>query len=252
MALQIDRIPNLGDNYSYLLVCQATGEAAVVDPAEADPLVGRLEACGAKLTKILNTHHHLDHCGANASLVERYDVPVYAHHSDAGRVPGFSHAVDDGDLVSVGQQAARVLHIPAHTMGHIAYVFEEAQALFCGDMLFAGGCGRIFEGDARMMYAALCEKLAALPDDTRVYCGHEYTESNLAFAVTVEPGNERLQQRYKRVQEIRARAAADWHDAKPDEMTIPSSIGEEKATNPFMRAPDADELGRIRSLKDAF
>ena len=252
MSLRIELIPNLGDNYSYLLVCETSGEAAVVDPAELDPIVRRIEASGVRLTKILNTHHHLDHCGANAPLAERYGVPVYAHGSDAGQIPGFSHAVDEGDTIAVGQQTARVLHIPAHTRGHVAYVFEEARALFCGDMLFAGGCGRIFEGDARMMYAALCEKLARLPDDTRVYCGHEYTESNLVFAVTVEPDNAPLRERLARVREIRARAAADWHDATPEEMTIPSTIGEEKATNPFMRAADADELARIRALKDVF
>jgi hydroxyacylglutathione hydrolase len=119
-------------------------------------------------------------------------------------------------------------------------------------MLFAGGCGRLFEGDAQMMYTALCEKLAALPDDTKVYCGHEYTEGNLRFAVTIEPDNEAMQEKLEQVLKIRAHAATDWHDATPDEMTIPSTIGEEKATNPFMRAADAAELGRIRTAKDNF
>jgi hydroxyacylglutathione hydrolase len=137
-------------------------------------------------------------------------------------------------------------------MGHIAYVFDEARALFSGDMLFAGGCGRLFEGDAKMMYTALCEKLAALPDDMRVFCGHEYTESNLLFAATTEPDNAAIAAKLERVKAIRASKAADWHDATPAEMTIPSTIAEEKATNPFMRASDAAELGRLRTAKDNF
>ena len=142
--------------------------------------------------------------------------------------------------------------IPSHTTGHVAYVFDDAKAVFTGDMLFAAGCGRLFEGNAQMMYDALCVKLAALPDEFLVYCGHEYTEGNLKFAITIEPDNAEIKERYDNVVALRANAAADWHDATPAEMTIPSTIGEEKATNPFMRAADADELGRIRELKDNF
>ncbi len=250
MALDIHRIPTLGDNYNYLIVCPDTREAAVVDPAEEAPIVAAIEASGATLTKILNTHHHWDHTGANQALVDRYGVPVYGHASDQGRIPGLTHPVEEGDGVEVGNARGRVLFIPAHTTGHIAYVFDDDLALFCGDMLFAGGCGRLFEGDASQMYSALCEKLIALPDAMRVYCGHEYTESNLAFALTVEPENDALKARYEAVRKIRSKKAADWHDATPAEMTIPSTIGEEKATNPFMRAGSAAELGRIRTLKD--
>jgi hydroxyacylglutathione hydrolase len=252
MGLQIERIPTFGDNYTYLLICEATGEAAIVDAPEVDPVVKRVEASGAKVTKILSTHHHPDHSAANPALAERYGVPVYGHVSDAKRLPGFTDGVDEGDTVTVGEQRARVLYIPSHTMGHVAYVFDDAKAVFSGDMLFAGGCGRLFEGDAQMMYDALCEKLAALPDDMRVFCGHEYTESNLRFAVTEEPDNDAIREKLERVQKIRAAAAADWHDATEAEMTIPSTIGEEKATNPFMRARDAAELGRIRTAKDTF
>jgi hydroxyacylglutathione hydrolase len=137
-------------------------------------------------------------------------------------------------------------------MGHVAYVFDEAEAVFSGDMLFAAGCGRLFEGDAQMMYTALCEKLAALPDSTRVFCGHEYTESNLRFAVSVEPENAAMHAKLERVVALRANAAADWHDALPGEMTIPSTIGEERETNPFMRAPDGEALGILRKAKDNF
>jgi len=252
MTLTIERIPTLGDNYTYLVICDKTQEAAIIDAPEAAPVIQRVEASGARVTQILSTHHHPDHSAANAELAERYEVPVIAHISDAERVPGFSQGVDEGDTVKVGEHQARVLFIPSHTMGHVAYVFDEAEAVFSGDMLFAGGCGRLFEGDAQMMYTALCEKLAALPDSMRVYCGHEYTESNLVFAVSVEPENGAMQAKLERVRGLRANAAADWHDATPAEMSIPSTIGEERETNPFMRAPDAEALGVLRSAKDVF
>ncbi|MDE0886380.1 MAG: hydroxyacylglutathione hydrolase [Myxococcota bacterium] len=252
MTLTIERIPTLGDNYTYLVICDKTREAAIIDAPEAAPVIQRVEACGARVTQILSTHHHPDHSAANAELAERYAVPVIAHVSDAERVPGFSQGVDEGDILKVGEHQARVLFIPSHTMGHVAYVFDDAEAVFSGDMLFAAGCGRLFEGDAQMMYTALCEKLAALPDSMRVYCGHEYTESNLVFAVSVEPDNAAMQAKLQRVRDLRASAAADWHDATPAEMTIPSTIGEERETNPFMRATDAEALGVLRSAKDVF
>ncbi len=252
MPLRIERIPTWQDNYSYLLICEETLEAAIVDAPEADPVIRRVEQTGARVSKILSTHHHADHSMANPELAKRFDAPVYGHHSDAKRIPGFTNGVDEGDRIDVGRETARVLFIPSHTMGHVAYVFDEAKALFSGDMLFAGGCGRLFEGDAQMMYDALCQKLAALPDDMRVFCGHEYTEANLRFAAHIEPDNQAIADKLARVQQIRAGRAADWHDATPDEMTIPSTIGEEKATNPFMRSEDAAELGRRRTLKDSF
>jgi hydroxyacylglutathione hydrolase len=252
MGLRIERITTLGDNYTYLVICEATNEAAIIDAPEAAPVIRRVEETGANVTLILSTHHHYDHSAANPELAKQYGVPVVGHVSDSERIPGFTRGVDEGDTVQVGEHTARVLYIPSHTMGHVAYIFDEAEAVFSGDMLFAGGCGRLFEGDAKMMYTALCEKLFALPDGMRVFCGHEYTESNLRFAVTIEPDNAAMQEKLERVQKIRAKAAADWHDAVEAEMTIPSTIGDEKATNPFMRAPDAGELGRIRTLKDNF
>ena len=215
-------------------------------------MIAAVERNSCQVKKILSTHHHPDHSAANPALADHYGAPVYAHISDAERVPGFTNGVDEGDTIEVGQQSARVLFIPSHTLGHVAYVFDDARALFSGDMLFAAGCGRMFEGNAEMMYAALCEKLAALPDDMRVFCGHEYTESNLRFAVTQEPENVAMQSKLERVQALRSDAAADWHDAAPGEMTIPSTIGEERATNPFMRAKNSEELGRIRLAKDSF
>lgn len=252
MALRIERIPTLRDNYTYLLICDATGEAAIVDAPEAEPVVARVEATGARVAKILSTHHHLDHAGANPELARRYGAPVFGHASDAGRLPGLTDGLAEGDTVAVGAEVARVLHIPAHTRGHVAYVFDGAGAVFCGDTLFAAGCGRLFEGTPEMMFVALHEKLGKLPDATRVYCGHEYTESNLRFAAHVEPENASVRRRLEQVRAIRARAAADWHDATPDEMTIPSTLADERATNPFLRAATVEELARRRAAKDAF
>jgi hydroxyacylglutathione hydrolase len=252
MGLRIERIPTFGDNYTYLAICDETNEAAIIDAPEAEPVVRRVEATGAQVKLILSTHHHFDHSKANPELAERYGVPVYGHVSDAKRLPGMTNGVDEGDKIQFGNQEAHVLFIPSHTTGHVAYVFDDANVVFTGDMLFAAGCGRLFEGNAQMMYDALCVKLAALPDDMLVYCGHEYTESNLKFALTIEPDNADMKARYEEVRAIRAKAATDWHDATAAEMTIPSTIGLEKATNPFMRAENAAELGRIRELKDNF
>jgi hydroxyacylglutathione hydrolase len=252
MALQVERIPTLGDNYTYLLVCDQTREAAVVDAPEAEPVIQRVDALGVQVTQILSTHHHGDHSAANPDLAKLWGVPVFGHSGDADRLPGLTDALEEGDAIAVGKESARILFIPAHTKHHIAFAFDDAQAVFCGDTLFAGGCGRLFEGTPEMMYSALVEKLGALPDATRVFCGHEYTESNLVFAAHVEPDNADIQGKLERVREIRANRAEDWHLATPAEMTIPSTIGEERLTNPFMRARDADELGRLRAEKDNF
>jgi hydroxyacylglutathione hydrolase len=266
--VRVERIPTLGDNFTYLIVDEETGEAAIVDAPEAGPVFERVEALGVRVTKVLSTHHHLDHCGANPQLAEKYAAPVFGHVSDADRIPGFTHGLQEGDRVEVGTLEARVIFIPAHTRGHIAYVFPEG--VFCGDTLFAGGCGRIFEGNPQMMHEALNVKLSRLPDETLIFCGHEYTESNLKFALSVEPKNTALQKKMEWVRARRARAASDWHDATEGEFTIPSTIGEEKATNPFMRVdspeiiasvkevhPDTATdrvtiLGRVRSMKDRF
>jgi hydroxyacylglutathione hydrolase len=251
MGLRIERIPTWKDNYTYLLVCEETGDAAVVDAPEVEPVVKRIDAAGARLAKVLSTHHHPDHSMANPALAARYGAPVFGHASDRDRLPGFSHGLEEGDVVEVGRHAARVLFIPAHTRGHIAYVFDGGRAVFCGDTLFAAGCGRLFEGTPGMMFEAMA-KLGALPGETRVYCGHEYTEGNLRFAAHVEPENEAVRSALERVRARRAGAAPDWHDATPDEMTVPTTIADEHATNPFMRARTAAELGERRAAKDRF
>jgi hydroxyacylglutathione hydrolase len=210
----------------------------------------RVEKLAARVTKILSTHHHPDHSQANPELAKRYEAPVYGHVSDAKRIPGFTQGLEEGDTLRVGNQTARILFIPAHTRGHIAYVFDGA--VFCGDTLFAAGCGRLFEGTPAHMYSALVEKLGRLPGDTRVYCGHEYTAGNLRFAAHVEPENEAVAQALARVEAVRSKAAPNWHDATPDEMTVPTTIADEHATNPFLRAGSIEELGRRRAQKDAF
>jgi hydroxyacylglutathione hydrolase len=251
MGLRIERIPTWKDNYTYLLLCEESGEAAVVDAPEEEPVVRRAEALGARVVKVLSTHHHPDHSMANPALAKRYGAPVYGHASDAARLPGFSHGLEEGDVVEVGRHAARILFIPAHTRGHIAYVFDGARAVFCGDTLFAAGCGRLFEGTPAMMFDAM-RKLGGLPGDTRVFCGHEYTESNLRFAAHVEPENGTVKRALEHAREVRSRAASDWHDATPDEMIVPTTIADEHATNPFMRAKSAAELGERRAAKDRF
>lgn len=251
MALEVERIPTLRDNYTYLAICGETRAAAVIDAPEAGPVISRVEALGVRVSLVLSTHHHPDHSQANPALAERYQVPVLGHASDSGRLPGFTRGLEEGDAVEIGALTARVIHIPAHTTGHVAYVFDDPPAVFCGDTLFAAGCGRLFEGSPADMHAAMA-RLAALPPETRVYCGHEYTEANLVFAAAAEPENEAVRTRLEEVRAIRAGRAADWHEATPGEMTIPSTITAELATNPFMRAGDPEELGRRRSWKDRF
>lgn len=251
MTLRIERIPTLSDNYTYLLVCEQSGEAAVVDAPEVEPVVRRVAAAGVSVKKILSTHHHPDHAAANPELAKRYGAPVYGHRSDADRLAGFTHGLEEGDTLTIGRESARILFIPAHTRGHIAYVFDGAKAVFCGDTLFAAGCGRLFEGTPEMMFLAM-RKLGALPGDTRVFCGHEYTTGNLRFAAHVEPDNSGVKAALERVARIRANAAKDWHDATPAEMVVPTTIADEHATNPFMRASSVEELGRRRAAKDEF
>jgi hydroxyacylglutathione hydrolase len=255
--MKLVQIPLLRDNYGYLLVCPKTHTAAIVDPSESEPVLRRLQQENVALVAILNTHHHRDHTGGNDGLLAGGKLDVYGHKSDQGRIPGLTHGVDEGDEIIVGELRGEVLFIPGHTTGHIAYLF--GKNLFCGDTLFTAGCGRLFEGTPEQMQASL-KKLMALPDDTKVYCGHEYTESNLRFAVTLEPKNHKLVSRFERVQALRARGVP----------TVPSTIEEEKQTNPFVRW-DSKEIqaslkattpnlridpvavfAKIRKLKDAF
>ena len=236
MAMRVVVIPCLKDNYVFVAT-ENEREAVVVDPAVADRVLATLEAEGLELVAILNTHQHFDHVGGNRELLERYPgIPVYAHASDRGRIPGQTHELEHGDHVSIAGMEFDVLFVPGHTSGHIAYVTDGAA--FVGDTLFAGGCGRLFEGTAEQMYESLNEKLAKLPDDTRIYCAHEYTAKNLEFAATIEPSNPRLQQRIAEVAAVRARRQA----------TIPTVMGLERATNPFLRCTSEEIMHNLKLL----
>ena len=232
--MKIVQIPLLRDNYGYLIICQKTNTAGIVDPSEAEPVLRRVELEKVKLTAILNTHHHRDHTGGNEGLLAKQSLEVYGHKSDQGRIPGLTRGVDEGDEVVIGEVRGKVLFIPGHTTGHVAYLF--ANNLFCGDTLFTAGCGRLFEGTAEQMHGSL-KKLMGLPDDTKVYCGHEYTESNLRFAMTLEPKNHKLVSRFERVQGLRARGAS----------TVPSTMEEEKQTNPFLRWDSKEIQARLKA-----
>lgn len=220
--MRVVQIPLLRDNYGYLVVSEETGAAAVIDPSEAEPVLSRVEKEKVALKAILNTHHHRDHTGGNSGILACMRLEVYGHKNDKDRIPGMTHPVDEGDEIAVAGLKARVLFIPGHTTGHVAYLF--GRNLFCGDTLFTAGCGRLFEGTGEQMLASL-EKLMRLPADTLVYCGHEYTEKNLEFALTLEPANPKLTERLKKVRALRAQGLP----------TVPSTIAEEKETNPFLR-----------------
>ena len=234
-TLEIELVPCLKDNYAYLLHDPATGLTGVVDPSEAAPVIAALERRGWTLSHILNTHHHWDHTGGNPELKKRTGALVVGPKPDEARIPMIDVALGDGERWKLGEAEARILFIPGHTRGQIAFWFPESKAVFCGDTLFPIGCGRHIEGTPRQMWASL-GKLRSLPPDTRVYCGHEYTQANARFARTVDPGNEKLRARAAAVDALRAKGAA----------TVPSTIAEERLTNPFLRADQpslASELG---------
>jgi hydroxyacylglutathione hydrolase len=239
MTLEIIRIPVLSDNYIWLVHEAQSGETMVVDPAVADAPLAEAEKRGWKITQIWNTHWHPDHTGGNADIKAATGCIITGPAAEAERIPTLDRQVTGGDTVWLGSVEATVIDVPAHTAGHIAFYLPSEHAAFVGDTLFAMGCGRLFEGTAGQMYDNM-RKLEALPDETAVYCAHEYTQSNGRFALTVEPGNAALVARMADVDTMRARG----------EPTVPTSIGAEKATNPFMRAASVEELAARRTAKD--
>ncbi len=254
-GLEIIVFPMLSDNYGFLVHDPATGDTAVVDPAEAAPVLAVCAEKGWRLTHILNTHHHGDHVGGNLDIKAKTGCRIIGPAYDRERIPGIDIAVDEASGADFGGRHAKVFFVPGHTRGHIAYWFAEDAALFCGDTLFALGCGRLFEGTPQQMWTSLL-KLRALPDETRIYCAHEYTQSNARFALTAEPENKDLQAQAERIAAMRAKG----------EFTVPSTLKVEKACNPFLRADqtdlrrrfggpamsDAEIFGAIRGAKDRF
>ena len=237
-ALQVSMIPVLSDNYVFLI--ERGQQAAVVDPAVAGPVIAALDAKGLELTAILQTHHHSDHIGGTPGLLERWpQARVIASAADCLRIPMQTVGVEGGDHVPLLGEDVQVLDVPGHTRAHIAFLLPESGHLFCGDTLFAGGCGRLFEGTAEQMYGSL-QVLAALPAETQVWCAHEYTASNLAWAADQQPEDQAVAARLAEVLDRR-------HQGLP---TIPSSIGLERATNLFVRAPNPGALAELRQSKD--
>lgn len=257
--MDIHRLRAFQDNYIFVLHNRATHEAAVVDPGDATPVLDWLAAQGANLVAILNTHHHRDHVGGNQRLLRQFpSAVVYGGAEDRGRIPGQTVFLREGDRVPWGDRIGEVIFVPGHTRAHIAYYFPPLNTadwgeLFCGDTLFAGGCGRLFEGTPAQMVDSLTH-LRCLPDTTRVWCAHEYTLNNLRFAITVDPDNIALRQRLQQVEAAR----------RQDRETVPSDLGLEKQTNPFLRWDDpaiqaamegqnaAQTFARLRGQKDLF
>ncbi len=243
--IAVVRIPVLSDNYVWMLHDDASGETVVVDPAVAEPVLDAAAARGWTIGQIWNTHWHPDHVGGNAAIKaaaeSRGGCIITGPAAEAEKIGTLDRQVGEGDSVRIGDHVATVMAMPAHTLGHIAYHLAAEKQLFIGDTLFAMGCGRLFEGTAAQMFGNM-QRLAALPDDVTVYCAHEYTQANGRFALVAEPGNAAIVARMAAVDAARAR----------DEATVPTSIGAERATNPFFRASSADHLGALRAAKDAF
>ena len=256
--MQVHQFPCLSDNYAFLLHDPATGATAVVDTPEVAPIEAALRETGWKLTHILNTHWHADHTGGNAELKARHGCVVVGPRGErkgADAIPGMDVSVGQDDIVNIGSIEAKVLNVPGHTAGHVAYHFADNSVVFVGDTLFVMGCGRLFEGDAATMWRSI-QKIMALPRDTAVYCAHEYTLANARFAVTVDPENDALRARLLETE--RARDAG-----MP---TVPTTVGRELETNPFCRpasegiraalgmagATDAEVFAETRRRKDAF
>ena len=238
--LKVSAVPVLSDNYVWLITNPDTGETAAVDPSVTEPVLDAVAKEGLRLTQILNTHWHPDHTGGNQGIKAATGAPITAP-AEAQKVSSVDRIVSEGDRVNVSGAEAIVWDIPAHTAGHVAYYFEDEGLIFVGDTMFAMGCGRLFEGTAAQMYSNM-QRIAALPGDVRIYCGHEYTLANARFALHAEPENQDVARRLEQVSAMRERG----------EVTLPTTVAEERATNPFVRASDVKEFARLRSEKDSF
>ncbi len=237
----ISLFPCLSDNYGFLLHEPESGLTASIDAPDADVISKECTARGWTLTHIFNTHHHYDHVGGNMALKEKHGLTIIGPKADEERIPGIDTAVSGGEVFAFGAYQIEALHTPGHTKGHCAYYVPAQASVFVGDTLFALGCGRLFEGTALQMYGSIAQ-LAQLPDDTKVYCAHEYTLSNGAFALSADPDNQALISYMEEAKALRAKGLP----------TIPTTIGREKAANPFMRAATPALFGELRAAKDKF
>lgn len=239
--LQVARVPVLSDNYAWLIHDDASGETVAIDPGEAAPMLRGAEARGWRISAIWNTHWHPDHVAGNAELKAAIGAAVTGPAAEAAKIATLDHGVREGDRVRVGAHQAVVLETPGHTAGHIVFHFADDALVFTGDTLFAMGCGRLFEGTPEQMWGNM-QRLAALPDETRVFCGHEYTQGNGRYAAVAEPDNAAIRDRMAQVDAARAAG----------EPTVPFTLREERATNPFLRASSAAQLAERRRAKDSF
>jgi len=238
--LTVTAVPVLSDNYVWLIHNAESGETAAVDPSVADPVLAAAETRSLHITQVLNTHWHPDHTGGNDSIRDATGCTITGP-AEAERVSKMDRIVSEGDRIQFGGSEAIVWDIPAHTAGHIALYFEDEGMIFVGDTMFAMGCGRLFEGTAEQMYANM-QRIAALPEDVRIYCGHEYTLANARFAANFDPDNADVARRLEQVSAMR--------DA--GRITLPTTVADERATNPFVRARNAQEFAELRTAKDSF
>jgi hydroxyacylglutathione hydrolase len=239
--LEIVAVPAFADNYLWLVHDPDSGETAVVDPGDPAAVLAETKTRGWKIDKILNTHWHPDHTGGNLQIKEETGATIIGPAGENGRVPGLDVALKEGDRVSIGTHQAEVWEVPGHTLGHIAYIFRDQSLAFVGDTMFAMGCGRLFEGSPEQMHRSL-NRLAGLPDETRLYCAHEYTLANARFAAHAFPDIKEIAERLRHVERERSFARS----------TVPTTVGEERATNPFLLAEDVEQFADLRAKKDVF
>ena len=239
--MRIEIIPCLQDNYSYLIIDEINNIACVVDPSEAGPVINFIEKNNINLKYILNTHHHFDHIGGNIDLKKKYNSIVVGYKNDAHRIPEIDILVEDNQLWKAENFEAKIMHIPGHTTGHISFYFFKEKLIFTGDTLFSLGCGRIFEGTYEQMFASL-NKIKSLPEDTKIYCGHEYTLQNSKFCIKQDPENINLKNRISEIKE----------KLENNMPTIPSILKDEVECNIFLRAKNLESFSKLRDLKDNF
>ena len=237
--MEIVAVPAFADNYLWLVHDEASGETAVVDPGDAAPVLAEAERRGWTITQVWNTHWHPDHTGGNLAIKEATGARISGPASET--IPGRDVALKEGDEIRLGDHVGRVIEVPGHTSGHIALIFDDDGVAFVGDTLFAMGCGRLFEGTPKQMYRSL-QRLTRLPDETRLYCAHEYTLSNARFAAHAMPEDAAIEGRLARIKQLR----------DSGEMTLPTTVKQERETNPFVRATNVDEFARLRREKDSF